>query len=161
MVFDFGQNFAGVVRARVRGRAGQQITFRHAEVLVDEELFVESLRTAKATATYVCRDGEQEYSPRLTSMGFRYVGVRGIDPDDLELSALVLHSDVDLTGEFECSNPLLNRLHENIRWSARSNILDIPTDCPQRDERQGRSEEHTSELQSRGELVCRLLLERR
>lgn len=137
MVFDFGQNFAGVVRARVRGRAGQQITFRHAEVLVDEELFVESLRTAKATATYVCRDGEQEYSPRLTSMGFRYVGVRGIDPDDLELSALVLHSDVDLTGEFECSNPLLNRLHENIRWSARSNILDIPTDCPQRDERQG------------------------
>lgn len=136
-IYDFGQNFAGVVRARLRGRAGQEITFRHAEVTVDGELFVKSLRTARATATYVCRDGEQEYSPRLTYMGFRFVGVRGVDPDDLELTALVLHSDVEETGEFECSDPLVNRLHENIRWGGKSNFVDIPTDCPQRDERQG------------------------
>ncbi len=136
-IYDFGQNFAGVVRARVRGSAGQQIVFRHAEVLVDGELFVKSLRTAKATATYVCRDGEQEYSPRLTYVGFRYVGVRGIDPADLELTAYVLHSDLPETGSFESSNPLLNRLDDAIRWGGRSNFVDIPTDCPQRDERQG------------------------
>jgi alpha-L-rhamnosidase len=137
VVYDFGQNFAGVVRARLRGRAGETVVFRHAEVLVDGELFVKSLRTAKATATYVCRDGEQEYSPRLTYMGFRYVGVRGIDPADLELTALVLHSDLPETGRFASSNPLLNRLDDAIRWGGRSNFVDIPTDCPQRDERQG------------------------
>jgi alpha-L-rhamnosidase len=137
VVYDFGQNFAGVVRARLRGRAGKTVVFRHAEVLVDGELFVKSLRTAKATASYVCRDGEQEYSPRLTYMGFRYVGVSGIDPADLELTALVLHSDLPETGRFESSNELLNRLDDAIRWGGRSNFVDIPTDCPQRDERQG------------------------
>lgn len=137
-IYDFGQNFAGVVSAALRGSRGQQIVFRHAEVLVNGELFVKSLRTAKATATYICgTDGQQTYSPRLTYMGFRYVGVKGIDPDDLELSALVLHSDFEEIGSFECSNPLINRLHSNIRWSGRSNFVDIPTDCPQRDERQG------------------------
>ncbi|WP_394552055.1 family 78 glycoside hydrolase catalytic domain [Agromyces sp. MMS24-JH15] len=137
VVYDFGQNFAGVVHARLRGRRGQEVVFRHAEVLVDDELFTTSLRTAKATATYTCVDGEQEYSPRLTYMGFRFVGVRGIDPADLELTALVLHSDLPETGEFECSDPLLNRLQDAIRWGGRSNFVDIPTDCPQRDEREG------------------------
>ena len=137
VVYDFGQNVAGVVHARLRGRHGQTVVFRHAEVLVDGELFVTSLRTAKATATYTCVDGEQVYSPRLTYMGFRYVGVTGIDPQDLELTALVLHSDLPGTGEFACSDPLLNQLNENIRWGGRSNFVDIPTDCPQRDERQG------------------------
>ena len=136
-IYDFGQNFAGVIRARITARHGDALVFRHAEVLVDGELFVRSLRTAKATASYVCREGEQEYSPRLTSMGFRYVGVTGIDPGDLELEALVLHSDLPETGEFSSSEPLLNRLNEAIRWGARSNFVDIPTDCPQRDERQG------------------------
>ncbi|BDZ65420.1 family 78 glycoside hydrolase catalytic domain [Agromyces mangrovi Wang et al. 2018] len=137
VVYDFGQNFAGVVHARLRGRRGQEVVFRHAEVLVDDELFTTSLRTAKATATYTCVDGEQEYSPRLTYMGFRYVGVRGIDPEDLELTALVLHSDLPEVGEFECSDPLLNRLQDAIRWGGRSNFVDVPTDCPQRDEREG------------------------
>ncbi|HET7724853.1 MAG TPA: family 78 glycoside hydrolase catalytic domain [Propionibacteriaceae bacterium] len=136
-VYDFGQNFAGVVSARLHGQRGQTVTFRHAEVLVDGELFTQSLRTAKATATYVCVDGEQEYSPRLTYMGFRYVGVRGIDPDDLELTALVLHSEVRLTGSFSCSNDLVNGLQHAIEWGGRSNFVDIPTDCPQRDEREG------------------------
>lgn len=136
-VYDLGQNFAGVVRARLTGTRGQTVTFRHAEVLVDGELFVKSLRTAKATAVYTCVDGAQEYSPRLTYMGFRYVGVTGIDPADLELTAYVLHSDIPETGTFESSNPMLNQLDHNIRWGGRSNFVDIPTDCPQRDERQG------------------------
>ena len=137
LIYDFGQNFAGVICAKIRGKYGQKVIFRHAEVLVDGELFVKPLRTAKATAVYICRDGEQAYSPRLTYMGFRYVGVSGIQPEDLELSALVLHSEIDEAGYFACSNELINRLQQNIRWSGKSNFVDIPTDCPQRDERQG------------------------
>jgi alpha-L-rhamnosidase len=137
LVFDFGQNFAGVVRAKIRGLDHQVVTFRHAEVLVDGELFVKSLRTAKATATYTCVEGEQEYSPRLTYMGFRYVGVSGVSPEDLELDAIVLHSDLPETGSFHCSNPLINKLQAAIQWGGKSNFVDIPTDCPQRDEREG------------------------
>lgn len=137
LVYDFGQNFAGVVRARIRGSRGQTVVFRHAEVTVDGELFVTSLRTAKATARYTCVDGEQSYSPRLTYMGFRYVGVSGVDAADLELEALVLHSDLDEVGQFSSSDERLNRLQSAIRWGGRSNFVDIPTDCPQRDEREG------------------------
>ena len=137
VVYDFGQNFAGVIHARIRGDHGQTVVFRHAEVLVGGELFVKSLRTAKATATYTCVDGDQTFSPRLTYMGFRYVGVSGIDPADLELTALVIHSDLPVTGTFSCSNPLLNKLQSAIEWGGRSNLVDIPTDCPQRDEREG------------------------
>lgn len=137
LVYDFGQNFSGVISAAIKGKSGQEIVFRHAEVLVDDELFVKSLRTAKATATYICIEGEQSYSPRLTYMGFRYVGVCGINEDDIKLSALVLHSDIEEIGSFSCSNELLNQLQSNIRWGGKSNFVDIPTDCPQRDERQG------------------------
>lgn len=137
LVYDLGQNFAGSVRARIRGTRGQTVVFRHAEVLVDDELFTTSLRTAKATATYTCVEGEQEYSPRLSYMGFRYVGVRGIDPADLELEGVVLHSAVPETGEFACSDERLNALQSAIRWGGKSNFVDIPTDCPQRDEREG------------------------
>ncbi|MNW38958.1 Bacterial alpha-L-rhamnosidase [compost metagenome] len=137
LIYDFGQNFAGVIAAKIKGTRNQQIVFRHAEVLVDGELFVKSLRTAKATATYICIDGEQSYSPRLTYMGFRYVGLRGIGPEDIELTAYVLHSDFKEIGSFSCSNHLINQLQSNIRWGGRSNFVDIPTDCPQRDERQG------------------------
>lgn len=136
-IYDFGQNFAGVISAKIKGREKQEIVFRHAEILVENELFVKTLRTAKATATYICKDGEQEYSPRFTYMGFRYVGVRGIEPENMELSAIVLHSDIEEVGTFSCSNELINRLQENIRWSGKSNFVDIPTDCPQRDERLG------------------------
>ncbi|MGI6315960.1 MAG: family 78 glycoside hydrolase catalytic domain [Christensenellales bacterium] len=137
LVYDFGQNFAGVICAKIRGKAGQTVVFRHAEVLLNGELFVKSLRTAKATATYFCKDGEQTYSPRLTYMGFRYVGITGIAAEDLELTALAVYSDIGETGAFSCSDATLNRLNENIRWSGKSNFVDIPTDCPQRDERQG------------------------
>lgn len=136
-VYDFGQNFAGVISAKLRAQDGQRLVFRHAEVLVNDELFIKSLRTAKATATYICKNGAQSYSPRLTYMGFRYVGVSGIKPEYIELEAFALHSELEETGSFECSNPLINQLQSNIRWGGKSNFVDIPTDCPQRDERQG------------------------
>ncbi len=137
LIYDFGQNFAGVISAQIQGTKGQTVVFRHAEVLVDGELFVKSLRTAKATATYICKNGQQSYSPRLTYMGFRYVGVSGITKDNLDLSGLVLHSDFEEVGSFECSNVMINQLQSNIQWGGKSNFVDIPTDCPQRDERQG------------------------
>ncbi len=136
-IYDFGQNFAGVIAANIRGKKGQVITFRHAEVLDHGELFIKPLRTARASAVYTCRDGEQFYSPRMTYMGSRYAGVTGIDEADLTLHAYVLHSDVPETGSFECSDERLNQLQHNIRWGAYSNFMDIPTDCPQRDERMG------------------------
>ena len=137
LIYDFGQNFAGVIDVRINAKQGQKIIFMHAEVLVDDELFVKSLRTAKATATYICKEGKQSYSPKLTYMGFRYVGVRGINAEDIELTAIVLHSDIPEVGSFECSNEMINQLQSNIRWGGKSNFVDIPTDCPQRDERQG------------------------
>lgn len=137
-VYDFGQNFAGVVKLRLQGKAGQVVTVRHAEILnPDGSLNVAFLRSAKATATYTCRDGLQEYSPRLTYMGFRYISVAGIDPECAEVSALALYSDVARTGSFSCSDEDLNQLQSNILWGAKSNFVDIPTDCPQRDERMG------------------------
>ena len=137
-VYDFGQNFAGVIRAKIKGRSGQRVVFRHAEVLDScGKLFTRLLRSAKAMAIYICKDGEQEYSPRLTYMGFRYVSVKGIEKENIELSAHALYSDMENTGRFECSDELINRLQKNIVWSAKSNFMDIPTDCPQRDERMG------------------------
>jgi alpha-L-rhamnosidase len=137
LIYDFGQNFAGVIFARIKGKKGQKVTFKHAEILMDSELFTEPLRTAKQEAVYICKDGEQTYSPRMTYMGFRYVSVEGIDEKDLELSAIALYSDVEETGHFSCSDEMLNKLQSNIRWGAKSNFVDIPTDCPQRDERMG------------------------
>lgn len=136
-IYDFGQNFAGVVSLKLRGKHGQMVTIRHAEVLDGDKLYTASLRTAKATATYICTDGAQRYSPRFTYMGFRYIGVTGIKPEDIEISAYVLHSDFEETGHFECSDDGLNKLQSNIRWAGKSNFVDIPIDCPQRDERQG------------------------
>ncbi len=138
LIYDFGQNFAGVVRLGINGRRGQTVTVRHAEILnADGTLNTRFLRTAKATVTYICRDGRQICSPRFTYMGFRYICVEGIGEEDVEVSALVLYSDIGSTGFFRCSDPMINRLQENILWSSRSNLMDIPTDCPQRDERMG------------------------
>ena len=116
---------------------GQTVTVRHAETLDRDKLYTASLRTAKAEITYICKDGAQFYSPRFTYMGFRYVGISGIVPEQLEVSAYVLHSVFEETGSFACSNDLLNKLQSNVRWAGKSNFVDIPTDCPQRDERQG------------------------
>jgi len=136
-LYDFGQNFAGVIVAKLNGSRGQKVNFQHAEILMDGKLYREPLRTAKQEATYICLDGFQIYSPKMTYMGFRYVRVFGIEDKDIELSAVALYSDIENSGEFSCSNDLLNRLQSNIVWSAKSNFVDIPTDCPQRDERMG------------------------
>lgn len=138
LIYDFGQNFAGVIRAEIRGGMGQKIVFRHAEILkTDGSLFTELLRSAKATATYICTEGEQVYSPKLTYMGFRYVGVTGVEEKDIRLTAFALYSDIATNGTFRCSDESINKLQSNIIWSAKSNFIDIPTDCPQRDERMG------------------------
>ncbi len=137
MIYDFGQNFSGVICLEINGKEGQTITVRHAEMLHEGELFVKNLRTAKAAITYICKNGKQSYSPRLTYMGFRYVGISGIDHTDIEVCAYAIYSDIEMVGSFTCSNHEINQLQSNIVWSAKSNFVDIPTDCPQRDERQG------------------------
>ena len=138
LIYDFGQNFAGVICARIEGKAGDEVVFRHAEVLNDDgSLATQLLRSAKATARCLCKDGVQVYSPRFTYMGFRYVGVKGVRKENLELSAYVIWSDMDQHGTFSCSDKRINKLQSNIMWSAKSNFIDIPTDCPQRDERMG------------------------
>lgn len=138
LIYDFGQNFAGVIRAEIEGKAGQKILFRHAEVLnADGSLATALLRSAKARAEYICKDGRQSYSPEFTYMGFRYVGVKGADEENLKLSAVALYSDVESCGSFSCSDERINKLQSNIVWGAKSNFVEIPTDCPQRDERMG------------------------
>jgi alpha-L-rhamnosidase len=140
-LFDFGQNLTGVCRLRIQGRRGQTVTLRFAEMLqADGSLYRDNLRSARATDTYTCRGtGVEEWTPRFTFHGFRYVEVVGLrnKPGGDLLTALVLHSDLRPTGRFRCSKPILNRLNENIRWGLRGNFLDVPTDCPQRDERLG------------------------
>ncbi|MBF4514174.1 family 78 glycoside hydrolase catalytic domain [Plantibacter sp. VKM Ac-2885] len=140
-VVDFGQVLTGWVRMRVTGRAGQTVTLRHAELLnAQGEPEYETLRTAKATDSYTLRGGAEEtWEPAFTFHGFRYVDVEGwpgeLDPADLV--AVVVHSDMERTGWLDTSDPLLNRLHENVVWSMRGNFVGVPTDCPQRDERLG------------------------
>ena len=137
-VLDFGQNLVGRLRIRVRGRRGSTVTIRHAEVLEDGELGVRPLRTARATDSYTLRGdpGGEDWEPEFTIHGFRYAEVSG-DYDDLSAVAMVYHSDLERTGWFACSDELLTRLHENIVWGMRGNFVDVPTDCPQRDERLG------------------------
>ena len=141
-LFDFGQNFAGVIEMKVRSHEGRVITVRHGETLENGSLYVQNLRSAKQTIQYTCREGEQTYSPRFTYMGFQYVEVKGISEKmlqsgDFVLTARAVYSDLPIVGSFSCSNPDLNQLQSNVVWSGKSNFVDIPTDCPQRDERQG------------------------
>ena len=138
-IIDFGQNFAGVVSLKIKGATkNQKVVVKHAEILNSKgDLNVAFLRSAKATLTYICKEGNQEFTPTLTYMGFRYISLEGIDINQIEVKGIVLYSDVEQVGNFECSNPLINRLQQNIIWSSKSNFVDIPTDCPQRDERMG------------------------
>jgi alpha-L-rhamnosidase len=140
-VFDFGQNLVGWVRLQVQGPAGTTVTLRHAEVLDQQgNLYTENLRSARQLVQYTLRGGGPEtYAPRFTFMGFRYVGVEGFpgEPSPDSLTASVVHSDIPPTGAFECSNPLINQLQHNIAWGQKGNFVDVPTDCPQRDERLG------------------------
>jgi alpha-L-rhamnosidase len=133
----------GWVRVVVHGEPGATVTIRHAEVLEDGELGIRPLRTAKATDRFVLSGGDDVFEPTLTFHGFRYVEVDGWPgeptPEALTeaLTAVVVHSDLPRTGWFACSDELLNQLHRNVVWGTRGNFLDVPTDCPQRDERLG------------------------
>jgi alpha-L-rhamnosidase len=140
-VYDLGQNFAGVVRLKVRGEAGQTITLKFAERLQpDGNIYVTNLRAATSTDTYICRgEGIETWEPRFTFHGFQYVEVSGLSERDAAdaIVGVALSSAAPVVGEFSCSNPLLNKLHSNIVWTQWANYIEIPTDCPQRDERLG------------------------
>jgi alpha-L-rhamnosidase len=140
-VFDMGKNMVGWVRLKVEAEAGTEIALRHAEALnPDGTLYTTNLRAARATDRYVLRgEGEEVYEPRFTFHGFRFVEVTGYpgEPPLDAITGLVVHSATPPTGSFECSNPMVNALQENILWGQRGNFLSVPTDCPQRDERLG------------------------
>ena len=139
-VLDFGQNLTGYFEIKVNGKSGQRIDLSFAEVFDKEgNFYTENYRTAKAEFKYICKDGEQSYKPRLAFWGFRYVRVNSF-PTELEqdsITAIVVHSDIKRTGYLDSSSPLLNQLFSNVIWGQKDNFLDIPTDCPQRDERYG------------------------
>lgn len=140
IVYDFGQNMVGWVRLKIRPQHYERtITVRHAEVLEDGKLSLRPLRAAKATDTYhLPASGPVELEPRFTFHGFRYASIEGVEPADIaSVEAIVVGSNMARTGWFSCSDPLLNKLHDNVVWSMRGNFLGIPTDCPQRDERLG------------------------
>ena len=141
MVLDMGQNMVGWVRFRVTAPAGTTIALRHAEVLDSKgNFYTANLRSAKETIRYTTRGGEEEiYEPHFTFQGFRYVAVSGwpgeVKPEDF--TGVVVHSAMTRTGTFETSNAMLNQLEHNIIWGQKGNFVDVPTDCPQRDERLG------------------------
>lgn len=140
-VIDFGQNMVGWVEFTVEGSQGDEIVLQHAEVLDKEgNFYIDNLRSAKQEVRYICKGGGSEtYHPRFTFQGFRYVKVVSY-PGEIGLDRFVgkvIHSDMPVTGSFECSNPMVNQLQRNIVWGQRGNFLDVPTDCPQRDERLG------------------------
>jgi len=140
-VIDFGQNLVGWVMLTTKGNAGDSITISHAEVLDKYgNFYTDNLRAAKAQAIYVLRgEGDEFFEPHFTFFGFRYIKVEGyrgeLKPGDF--TAVALYSDMKPTGEFTSSHALINQLQHNIQWGQKGNFLDVPTDCPQRDERLG------------------------
>ena len=141
MVLDMGQNMVGWVRLKVQGKKGDIITLKFAEVLdKDGNFYTANLRAAKCTDTYILKgDGEEIYEPKFTFHGFRFVQVIGMSkmPELDQITGVVIHSAMDPSGTFSCSDPLINQLQHNIQWGQKGNFLDVPTDCPQRDERLG------------------------
>ena len=140
-VFDLGQNMVGVARFCAHLRQGQKVRLRFAEMLnADGTLYLDNLRTARSTDLYTAAaDGRITWEPHFTFHGFRYVEVTGLasKPRLDDLVGVVLHSEISSTGQFRCSNQLVNRLQKNILWGLKGNFLEVPSDCPQRDERLG------------------------
>jgi len=140
-VIDFGQNLVGWVVVKIKGNAGDKITIQHAEVLDKQgNFYTENLRAAKATDTYILKGAEEEmFEPHFTFHGFRFIKIEDykgeIKPENF--TAVTLYSDMKPTGTFTSSNALINQLQHNIQWGQKGNFLDVPTDCPQRDERLG------------------------
>ena len=141
IVFDMGQNMVGWVKLRVNGDRGDKITLKFAEVLDKEgNFYTENLRKAKATDEFILKgNGEETFEPHFTFHGFRYVQMIGNKqaPSLEMITGEVIYSDMKPTGSFACSNSMINQLQHNIQWGQKGNFLDVPTDCPQRDERLG------------------------
>jgi len=141
IVYDMGQNMVGWVRLKVTGKKGDEITLKFAEVLDKQgNFYTENLRVAKATDNYILKGGGEEvFEPHFTFHGFRYVKIEGLSetPNVNQIVGVVIHSDMEPTGTFSCSDTMINQLQHNIQWGQKGNFLDIPTDCPQRDERLG------------------------
>ena len=142
-VIDFGQNLTGYVETVLEGKAGDVLDLSFAEVMdADGNFYTDNYRSAKAIHRYICTDGKQTHKPKLTFWGFRYIRVNefpgGIDKVTPEaFTAIVLHSEMKRIGYLESSNPKLNQLFKNVVWGQKGNFVDVPTDCPQRDERLG------------------------
>lgn len=138
-VLDFGQELTGYIRVHVCGKRGETMRIRHFEVLdKDGNVYTENLRSAKQEVRLVLSGEPIDYQPRYTFYGFRYIQVLydgTVNPDDFE--AVAVYSDIRRTGSFSCSHDLLNQLYHNVIWGQKGNFLDVPTDCPQRDERLG------------------------
>jgi alpha-L-rhamnosidase len=141
VVIDFGQNLVGWVQMKVRGNAGDTIKLSHAEILDKPgNFYTENLRAARAQDIYILKGGGEEvFEPQFTWQGFRYIRVEGYKKDlnAADFTAIALYSDMKPAGTFSCSNEMLNKLQHNIQWGQKGNFLDVPTDCPQRDERLG------------------------
>ena len=136
LVYDFGQNLAGVAEVKTPEDFDGTLVLRHAEILVNGNFYTENLRGAKATDTFTCR-GVHTLSAEFTFHGFRYLKVEGADLPAENITALVRHTDMKRTGYMQTDNARFQRLYENVIWGQRGNFVDIPTDCPQRDERLG------------------------
>ena len=152
-IFDMGQNMVGWTELTVSGKKGDKVALRFSETLQsDGSLFLDNIRTAEVTDTYVLKgEGTEKWEPRFTYHGFRFVEMTGF-PGTPTLSAIqgkVIHDAMEVAGTFNCSNDLINRIYKNAYWGVRGNYRSMPTDCPQRDERQGwlgdRSAECTGE----------------
>lgn len=137
-VYDFGQNFSGWVRIKTAAKRGTEITLRFAEMLYDNgEVNQENLRWADSKDKYVCNGKPSQWEPTFTYHGFRYVQMEGVTPDEVELIGCVVRSAAEFGGQFSCSNELINKIQKCVVWTEESNMPSVPTDCPQRDERQG------------------------
>lgn len=138
-LYDVSQNISGVLRCVFQGNAGDTVTIRHGELLSDGELYTENLRKAEATDTYILSgNGEEIFRPLFTFHGFRYAELTLTgDVQIVSICAEAMYTDLKSTGEFSCSDPIVNRIYLNALWGQRDNFLNIPTDCPQRDERLG------------------------
>ena len=138
-LYDVTQNISGVLSCVFRGQWGAKVVLRHGELLLDGRLYTENLRKAEATDTYILAGcGEEHFRPLFTFHGFRYAQITVVgDCEILDVTAEVMYTDLPATGSFSCSDPIATKVYQNALWGQRGNFLNVPTDCPQRDERLG------------------------
>ena len=138
-IYDVSQNISGALRCVFEGKRGTKIKIRHGELMVDDALYTENLRKAEATDYYILSgEGQEEFRPLFTFHGFRFAEITIMgDAKILDITAEAMYTDLPKTGEFSCSDPVVNQVYSNALWSQRDNFLNVPTDCPQRDERLG------------------------